>query len=103
MNSLLPFPRFGSGQGLEPTLARFEQWMQAPDSPVRSVKHLPATEGEYAAIPDSIDATLREALARRGIARLYSHQAEALRALDRIVAEPEARSLRAELASTSRN
>ncbi len=118
MNSLLPFSRFSGGQGLESTLARFEQWMQAPDSPVRSVKHLPATEGEYAAIPDSIDATLREALARRGIARLYSHQAEALRALDsnhnvvvvtptssgktlcynlpvlnRLAAEPEARAL----------
>ena len=60
-------------------MVRFERWMDAPDSPVRAVKHQPAREGEYEEIPESVDAGLRRALAARGIARLYSHQAEAFR------------------------
>jgi DEAD/DEAH box helicase domain-containing protein len=118
MNFLLPFSDFPSGQGVEAALARFEQWMNAPDSPVRAVKHVPAKEGEFAAVPESIHPALVEALARRGIRRLYSHQAAAVETLEagrnavvvtptasgktlcynlpvlnRMIAEPEARAL----------
>jgi DEAD/DEAH box helicase domain-containing protein len=65
--------------GVDTAVARFEQWMQDPDSPVRAVRRQPAREGEYAPVPDSIPAPLREALRRRGVDRLYVHQAEALR------------------------
>jgi DEAD/DEAH box helicase domain-containing protein len=38
---------------------------------------LPAHEGRYADFPDELDPSLRLALERRGISRLYSHQREA--------------------------
>ena len=66
--------------GLDAAIARFEQWMAAPDSPIRAIRHSPARPGEYADIPDSVLPALREALAARGIPRLYVHQAEAWRA-----------------------
>ena len=56
-------------------------WIERPDSPdgtVTAVRRLPRVEARYAGFPDSLDARLREALERRGIAQLYIHQAEAL-------------------------
>jgi DEAD/DEAH box helicase domain-containing protein len=56
-------------------------WIERPDSPdggVTAVRRLPRVEALYAAFPDALDPRLREALGRRGIAQLYSHQAEAL-------------------------
>src|SRR5688572_30063166 len=56
-------------------------WIERPDSPdgvVTAVRRLPRVDAHYAAFPDFLDARLREALERRGIAQLYSHQAEAL-------------------------
>jgi DEAD/DEAH box helicase domain-containing protein len=38
---------------------------------------VPAKPGQYAPVPDELDARLRDALAARGVTRLYSHQAEA--------------------------
>jgi DEAD/DEAH box helicase domain-containing protein len=49
-----------------------------PDAWVTAVRRLPAREAEYAPFPDSIDARLREALGRRGIDQLYTHQAAAI-------------------------
>ncbi len=46
-------------------------------------EELPARKGVYADFPDYLDRRLREALLRRGIERLYSHQADALEAIDR--------------------
>ncbi len=66
---------------LEAVVSRFEMAHREPDSPVRAVHHQPASEGEYAEIPVSVDCRLRAALETRGIARLYSHQAEAFEAL----------------------
>jgi len=40
---------------------------------------IPPSPGEYADYPDELDTRLRDALRRRGIDRLYSHQAEACR------------------------
>ncbi len=41
----------------------------------------PAREGSYAPFPEGVDGRLVAALQRRGITRLYSHQAEALEAV----------------------
>jgi DEAD/DEAH box helicase domain-containing protein len=64
-------------RGLEGAIARFEEWMARPDSPVRAIRKQPAREGEYAEIPDGVPAVIRQALISRGIHRLYSHQAAA--------------------------
>ncbi len=63
--------------GIESSVARFEQWMATPDSPIRSIHHQPAREGEYAEIPSGVAPALRGALIARGIAKLYVHQARA--------------------------
>jgi len=42
---------------------------------------IPATEARFAPLPDDLRPELAEALARRGVARLYSHQADAYRAV----------------------
>jgi hypothetical protein len=34
--------------GIETSVARFEQWMALPDSPIRAIRHQAAREGEYA-------------------------------------------------------
>src|SRR2546428_11259240 len=38
---------------------------------------LPARQARYAGFPDSLDLRLGQALAARGISRLYTHQAQA--------------------------
>ncbi len=48
-----------------------------PDGVVTAVRRIAPTPAQYEAFPDTIDARLREALGRRGITELYSHQAEA--------------------------
>jgi DEAD/DEAH box helicase domain-containing protein len=65
--------------GVETSVARFEQWMADPDSPIRAIRHQPAREGEYVAIPESVAPALRGMLEARGIPRLYTHQAESFR------------------------
>jgi len=44
---------------------------------------LPARQAQYADFPEGLDERLRAALERRGISRLYSHQAEAISAVGR--------------------
>jgi len=65
--------------GLEASVARFEQWMAVPDSPIRAIRHQPAREPVYAAIPAELDTSLRQMLEARGIPQLYAHQADAFR------------------------
>lgn len=87
MNLSLGFPDpveerlLAARSGLEGALARFEEWMANPDSPVRAIRHLAAREGEYADIPLPVQPALRQALEKRGIRQLYSHQAEAFAAV----------------------
>jgi DEAD/DEAH box helicase domain-containing protein len=66
---------------LEGVVARFRAVGQEPDSPVRAVRHQPASEGIFAEVPAGVDGRLRAALERRGVAKLYCHQAEAFEAL----------------------
>ena len=62
---------------LEAALAHFRALMQKDDSPIRAIRHQPARAAEYADIPESVQSKLREALIRRNMPKLYSHQAEA--------------------------
>jgi DEAD/DEAH box helicase domain-containing protein len=50
----------------------------APDAWVTAIRRLPARGAEYADFPGGLDARLREALRRRGIDQLYTHQAMAI-------------------------
>jgi DEAD/DEAH box helicase domain-containing protein len=83
MNLSLGFPEFSqelavaTKPSLEAVVSRFRSAHQEPDSPVRAIHHQAATDGEYAEMPAGVDARLRAALGERGIARLYTHQAEA--------------------------
>src|SRR5258708_37595200 len=64
--------------GLAGAIARFEEWMADPESPVRAIRRQPAKAGVFAQFPEALAAPLKQALAARGIHQLYSHQAEAL-------------------------
>jgi DEAD/DEAH box helicase domain-containing protein len=70
--------RPAGGGSLEAVVAQFEAAHRDADSPIRAIRHQPAAEGVYCDIPESVDSRLRNALAKRGIARLYVHQADAL-------------------------
>jgi len=103
---------------LAPVLNKFERMAMEPDSPIRAIRRTPARAGEYAAFPENANPKLREVLAARGIAKLYTHQALAcekvsaggnvvivtptasgktlcynLPVLDRLTAEPGARAM----------
>jgi len=47
------------------------------DLRVTAVRRLPAAAAEYAPMPEAVDPRLKQALEARGIAELYTHQAEA--------------------------
>jgi DEAD/DEAH box helicase domain-containing protein len=63
--------------GLAGAIARFEEWMARPESPVRAIRKQEARAGEFAPFPEALAPRLRQALAARGITQLYVHQAEA--------------------------
>jgi DEAD/DEAH box helicase domain-containing protein len=82
MDLSLGFPEFSqelavaTKPSLEAVVSRFRSVHREPDSPVRAIHHQPATEGLFAEIPAGVDPRLRAALEKRGIARLYTHQAD---------------------------
>ena len=88
INLSLGFPEFTeelshrSRPSLDAIVAQFRSAHLEPDSPVRAVHHQQAADGVYAEMPAAIDARLRTALEKRGIARLYSHQAEAFERIE---------------------
>ncbi|MGH9666651.1 MAG: DEAD/DEAH box helicase, partial [Bryobacteraceae bacterium] len=88
MNLTLQFPdpsrqrALARREGLEGAVSRFREWMADPDSPVRAVRCQPERPGQYVDFPASVDPRLRQTLAARGIRQLYTHQDEALRALE---------------------
>ena len=75
MNLTLDFPRRAAG--LDGAIARFEEWMANPDSPVRAIRRLPARVGEFVEFPEALAPVLRQALTSRGIRQLYTHQGAA--------------------------
>jgi DEAD/DEAH box helicase domain-containing protein len=76
MNLTLGLSEVATRGGVETAVARFEEWMAVPDSPIRAIRHQAARAGEFAEIPEAVAEPLRTALARRGIQQLYTHQAE---------------------------
>ena len=123
-NLSLGFPEFdpetalARRAGLEAAVARFQEWMAEPESPIRSLRHEPARPGEFAPVPESLHPALRQVLGARGVDRLYIHQAESIRligegknvvvvtptasgktlcynlpVLDRLLADPSARAM----------
>ncbi|MFB3827179.1 MAG: DEAD/DEAH box helicase [Bryobacteraceae bacterium] len=76
MRLSLGFPDFSQPR-LEAVLARFQSAAAQPESPVRAVRHEEAAPPVFGEYPASVDTRLRTALERRGVARPYSHQAEA--------------------------
>src|SRR4051794_7920225 len=55
--------------------------IERPDTPdlhVTAVRRLPATPAQYAPYPASLDPRLQHALEARGVAQLYTHQAQAI-------------------------
>src|SRR4051794_18419101 len=75
---LEPLAKCSSG-AVEGAVARFQHSMQDDGSPIRAIRHQPAQSGRFEEIPAGIEASVREALVKRGIEQLYSHQAEAVR------------------------
>jgi DEAD/DEAH box helicase domain-containing protein len=67
---------------LTAVVQEFERLIDQPDSPVRAIRRQPATEGRFCDIPAALEPKLREALKRRGIERLYTHQAEAFKLVE---------------------
>ena len=57
-------------------IERFEALHRRTDSPVPTIRKLPAREARWVDFPKAIDDRLREALASKGIETLYSHQAQ---------------------------
>jgi len=65
--------------GLDGAIARFEEWMANPDSPVRAIRRQPSRPGVFVDFPGNLAVELRQALVARGVRQLYSHQAESFR------------------------
>ena len=63
--------------GLDGAIARFQQWMTDPDSPVRAIRRQAARDGQFRDIPAEVQPALKQTLHDRGIHQLYTHQAEA--------------------------
>src|SRR4029079_14924530 len=63
--------------GLAGAIARFEEWMADPESPVRAIRRQPAKPGVFVEFPAALPPPLKQSLVSRGIRQLYSHQAEA--------------------------
>src|SRR4051794_29785441 len=68
---------FARPAGIASAIARFEEWMADPESPVRAIRRQAAKPGVFAGFPDTLAPALRQALASRCIHQLYSHQAGA--------------------------
>ena len=62
---------------LERVVEQMETLRRKPNSPITAIRRLPASEGKFADLPETVDARLKKVLAERGVSRLYSHQAEA--------------------------
>jgi DEAD/DEAH box helicase domain-containing protein len=79
---------------LEAAISRLSAWMQEDDSPIRAIRHEPATPARFEPLPPGVDPGLQRVLAGRGIEQLYTHQAAAFQALaagrDVVVVTPTA-------------
>jgi DEAD/DEAH box helicase domain-containing protein len=62
---------------LERAVEQLEALRQHENSPITAIRRQPARPANFVTMPSSVDARLGAVLAQRGIAQLYSHQAEA--------------------------
>jgi DEAD/DEAH box helicase domain-containing protein len=62
---------------LERAVEQLEALRQHENSPITAIRRQPARPANFVAMPSTVDARLGAVLAQRGIAQLYSHQAEA--------------------------
>src|SRR3954451_687937 len=82
MNLSLPSPDFSKELSLTPresldaVVSYFRDAQRKPDSAVRAIHHQPPSEGIFEDVPAAVDPKLRAILAKRGIERLYAHQAD---------------------------
>ena len=51
---------------LERVVEQMETLRQKPNSPITAIQRLPAREGKFSDLPDSVDARLKKVLAARG-------------------------------------
>ncbi|MCZ2155583.1 MAG: DEAD/DEAH box helicase, partial [Bryobacterales bacterium] len=88
MNNLsLGFPEFNEAglsepirkrsAGLDGAIARFEALHSDGHPSIRAIHREPPHDGAYLPLPDSLPAGIADALRRRGVSRLYSHQGQA--------------------------
>jgi DEAD/DEAH box helicase domain-containing protein len=79
---MLPARRESHDIALDAALAKLGtdriEDVDRPDAYVTAVRRLPALTARYTPIPETLDDRLKQALASRGIDRLYSHQGEAI-------------------------
>ena len=79
---MLPARRESHDIALDAALAKLGtgriEDVDRPDGYVTAVRRLPALAAHYTPIPATLDERLTQALATRGIDRLYSHQGEAI-------------------------
>ncbi|HVW86736.1 MAG TPA: DEAD/DEAH box helicase, partial [Bryobacteraceae bacterium] len=66
----------GKGE-LIPVVQKLERMAVDKDGPIRAIRRTPARAAEYGEWPEHVHPKLRQALAGRGIEKLYTHQAEA--------------------------
>jgi DEAD/DEAH box helicase domain-containing protein len=66
---------------LETALAQFDQLAQRENSPITGLRRLPAREAQCVPIPEEVAPALGAVLRGRGIAQLYTHQADAFAAV----------------------
>jgi DEAD/DEAH box helicase domain-containing protein len=67
---------------LAAVVQELESLTSQPDSPVRAIRRQPAAEGTFCDIPAAVESKLRQALERRGIQKLYTHQADAFEQIE---------------------
>ena len=74
----LPARRLDKGGRGDATLVveKFERMAKDANGPIRAIRRTPAREAAFADFPEDLNPQLREVLAKRGIAQLYTHQAE---------------------------
>jgi DEAD/DEAH box helicase domain-containing protein len=79
---MLPARRESHDIALDAALAKLGtdriEDVDRPDAYVTAVRRLPPLAARYTPIPETLDDRLKQALASRGIDRLYSHQGEAI-------------------------
>ncbi|MDA0204878.1 MAG: DEAD/DEAH box helicase [Acidobacteria bacterium] len=72
-------PLARTDSSLERVVETFEAMHATPDSPITAIRRQPAREAEFVDLPATVDDRLGNALRKRGVEQLYSHQGEAFR------------------------